>query len=168
MSAVGNTPRLRKIVRKANDDLVSFCECAAPIATTGQLDCPWCGCGWLFSCATCHKAFTFGEVVETPMTDLDVAKALCRDDAPEDHEAKGAIEWLDWELEDKSIGDRVVYLDGAIVDVRSREVAFNGWFARHELTAVPHAVARDRNELDAQLGDKTYWLERELAEEDKA
>ena len=54
-------------LRKANDDLVSNCRCAkaeALITAPCQMDCPWCGCGWLFICSHCRKAFTFAEAFE--------------------------------------------------------------------------------------------------------
>ena len=54
-------------LRKANNDLVSHCRCAkedALISSPCQMDCPWCGCGWLFTCSRCRKAFTFAEGVE--------------------------------------------------------------------------------------------------------
>src|SRR6266566_1407987 len=52
-------------LRKANDNLVSHCKCdEAYISAPSQMDCPWCGCGWLFTCSHCRKAFTFAEAVE--------------------------------------------------------------------------------------------------------
>src|SRR5262249_18861030 len=51
-------------LRKANNDLVSHCACAqadALVTAPSQMDCPWCGCGWLFICSRCRKAFTFAE-----------------------------------------------------------------------------------------------------------
>lgn len=55
-----------KFFFKADDDVLSHCTCTdAPAQSSSQLDCPWCGCGWLISCATCGKAFTFAEVRET-------------------------------------------------------------------------------------------------------
>src|SRR5262249_32220662 len=54
-------------LRKANDDLVSHCGCDkadALVSSPCQMDCPWCGCGWLFGCSRCRKAFTFAEAVE--------------------------------------------------------------------------------------------------------
>ena len=54
---------------KANDEVLSFCACQQPlVALPGQLDCPWCGCGWLASCIECRKAFTFAKVVDVDLT----------------------------------------------------------------------------------------------------
>lgn len=40
---------------KDNDDLCSHCACeTAYITFPPQMDCPWCGCGWLFSCTACR------------------------------------------------------------------------------------------------------------------
>src|SRR5690349_1929085 len=52
-------------LKKASNELVSHCTCDdAPITFPPQMDCPWCGCGWLFCCANCRKAFTFAVAVE--------------------------------------------------------------------------------------------------------
>jgi hypothetical protein len=54
-------------LRKTNDDFVNHCKCAkadALISSPGQMDCPLCGCEWLFNCSGCGKAFTFAESVE--------------------------------------------------------------------------------------------------------
>jgi hypothetical protein len=65
---------------KDNDDLISHCTCReALVAPPGQADCPWCGCGWLFSCLSCRKAFTFARAVPG-QKDLEmiVREHLCR------------------------------------------------------------------------------------------
>lgn len=54
---------------KKNDDVISHCKCEESfVGEEGQLDCPWCGCGWLFSCSKCRKAFTFSEAAEIEKT----------------------------------------------------------------------------------------------------
>ena len=61
-----------KYIAKANNDVLSHCQCADTLAAgPAQLDCPWCGCGWLFSCIKCRKAFTFGRVVSAPVDSAD-------------------------------------------------------------------------------------------------
>lgn len=70
-----------KFFFKANDDVLSHCGCdGAPAMSTGQLDCPWCGCGWLIGCAQCGKSFTFAEVRETdiPLIELGRREAITR------------------------------------------------------------------------------------------
>ena len=50
---------------KANNDLISHCACSnAVIGAPAQMDCPWCGCGWLFVCSKCRKAFSFARAEE--------------------------------------------------------------------------------------------------------
>src|SRR6266496_4072320 len=64
-------------LRKANDQLICYCKCdkaEALISDPGQLDCPWCGCGWLFTCIKCRKAFTFAEAVEVDLSLEELAE----------------------------------------------------------------------------------------------
>ena len=43
-------------LKKASNELISHCGCEeSRISYPAQMDCPWCGCGWLFSCITCRK-----------------------------------------------------------------------------------------------------------------
>ena len=156
-----------KIVLKANNDLISFCTCAEAMATTGQLDCPWCGCGWLFTCTQCRKAFTFGVVAESDLTPRQIGQRLQSSDpaSVDEEDAEGAWEWLEYELEPLSVGQTVIYLDGAIRPVDTENLTFNGWCARHEFTRLPHKTVKDRADLDAFFGDKNYWLDRELPED---
>ncbi len=66
-----------KFLFKANDDVLSYCSCVGePAMSTGQLDCPWCGCGWLISCAKCGKAFTYAVVRETDIPIVELGR--CR------------------------------------------------------------------------------------------
>ncbi|MFZ4575918.1 MAG: hypothetical protein ACOYN0_16115, partial [Phycisphaerales bacterium] len=45
---------------KDNNDVVNWCNCEKSVAGRfPQASCPWCGCGWLFACAFCHKCFMF-------------------------------------------------------------------------------------------------------------
>jgi len=61
----GTRPMARHLPRQDNDDLCSHCSCdPAYITFPPQMDCPWCGCGWLFTCTRCRKAFTFARGVE--------------------------------------------------------------------------------------------------------
>src|SRR5438046_1427339 len=62
-------------LRKANSDLIVHCKCGSGyISAPGQMDCPWCGCGWLFTCIDCRKAFTFAEAVEVDFTLEEMAQ----------------------------------------------------------------------------------------------
>ncbi len=41
---------------KANDDLVSHCRCERTfIGAPSQIDCPWCGCGWVGQIFAAHQ-----------------------------------------------------------------------------------------------------------------
>ena len=52
-------------LRRADDQGSGLCFCVCPVeetlAYTGQKDCPWCGCGWLWSCYRCGKAFSVAQ-----------------------------------------------------------------------------------------------------------
>ena len=61
-------------ITKANDNVLSHCTCKGVIASgPAQMDCPWCGCGWLITCMNCRKAFTFARVIELDSTYEDIA-----------------------------------------------------------------------------------------------
>jgi hypothetical protein len=158
-----------KFFFKANDHVLSHCTCDpadAPATSTHQLDCPWCGCGWLISCGTCGKAFTFAEVRETdvPLVEFGRREVAARGlkDIPEaeiEDWAEGMAEMLD----NFEIGDTIVYLDGSYWRIDERDIHFDGYYASHHLDRLPHAEAlRDPALLDRFLGDTKYWFEREL------
>ncbi len=61
---------------KADDRLHSTCRCAQGLAGFPiQADCPWCGCGWLFTCTRCGKPFTFARAEWIPV-DLEAIARL--------------------------------------------------------------------------------------------
>lgn len=157
---------MAKHLVKANDDVLSHCKCAASLAAgPGQLDCPWCGCGWLISCMDCRKAFTFARVTEVDMTYRDLAArdlAARGFDADEEDVAEWA-KWLEEALAPLPIGAIVVYLDGHYLPVDARDIDIEGDFAAHQFAQLPHALALDDpSQLRATLGNTGYWLEREL------
>src|SRR4026209_457862 len=62
-------------LKRANKDLIAHCKCNdGRITYPPQMDCPWCGCGWLFTCITCRKAFTFAVAVELEATWEDLSR----------------------------------------------------------------------------------------------
>lgn len=155
-----------KFFFKANDDVLSFCTCVdAPAASTSQLDCPWCGCGWMIPCSQCGKSFIFAEVRETdiPLIELGRREVAMRglttvSEQEIEEWAEGMAETLDY----FEVGDIVVYLDGAYWTVDSTDVEFDGYYASHKLARLPHAEAlADPPLLDRVLGDKQYWFDRE-------
>jgi hypothetical protein len=162
---------LHKFFFKANDDVLSHCSCVDPPAmSTGQLDCPWCGCGWLISCAKCSKSFTFAVVRETdiPLIELGRREVEIRGlTTVTDEEIQEWADGMAETLEAFEVGDVVVYLDGSYWTIDSTNVEFDGYFASHKFDVLPHSVARaDPAHLDRVLGNTAYWLERELPEHD--
>ncbi|MGG7568419.1 hypothetical protein ACQ5SO_19880 [Rhodovulum sp. DZ06] len=156
---------VKLILKAGGDHPISFCDCDPQadfaVATSGQLDCPWCGCGWLFTCSRCRRAFTWGVVADSTRTAEEVARHLAGlgpDDAvgAEDREE---YEWLEHGLRDLAPGTRVVLLDGGILPL-DEPVDLHGWMSRHRFDRLPHLDAPSAAALDALFGDKTYWLER--------
>jgi hypothetical protein len=149
-------------LKKANDDLVSHCRCADALITfPPQMDCPWCGCGWLFTCIKCRKAFTFTEGVmvnesweETGTRDLQ--NKWKSEPSEEDVSLwVGAMKEL---LADVQVGQLYVCLDGLFIPTTATSLRFSGWHSRHELPFVPHVRAlADQSILDSLLGAREYW-----------
>lgn len=158
-----------KLLSKANDDVLSHCQCSTPLASLpSQLDCPWCGCGWLIGCTQCRRAFTYAQVVEVK-TDYET---YIQDDRRrggfEDYdpsELSDCASWLEDTLADLHVGKTVVYLDGMYFEVDAEPAAFEGLYALHELQRLPHFQAlRKPALLRATLGERSYWLDRALPE----
>ena len=101
---------------KDNDDLVSHCDCeVAHITFPPQMGCPWCGCGWLFTCIECRKAFTFARGVEldTSWQGLAIRDLTNRwHEQPEAEEIEQWIAAMQELLADVQVGNRYVCLDG--------------------------------------------------------
>lgn len=157
----------QKFLFKANNDVLSFCSCdTAPALSEGQLDCPWCGCGWMIACSNCSKSFVFAEVRETdiPLTELARREASVR--GMEDVTEAEITDWakgMAEKLADFDVGDIVVYLDGVYWKATATNVQFDGLYAAHALARLPHAEALDNPpHLRAVLGDQAYWRDREL------
>jgi hypothetical protein len=154
---------------KANDSVISFCKCKrALIDAPCQFDCPWCGCGWLFSCSTCGKAFTFakGVQVDEPLEDIG-RRALERQPgrSASDEDVDDWVTGMRQMLEDVEVGQTYVYLDGLYLPADSEQVTFDGWAAHHDLPRLPQTLAlTDAEVLDKTLGQKTYWTRRKFAD----
>lgn len=158
-----------KFFFKANDDVLSFCSCEGqPAMSTGQLDCPWCGCGWMISCSKCTKSFIFAEVRETDLLleELGRREVEARDlTTVTDVEISEWAEGMEETLANFDVGDVVVYLDGSYWTVDSKDIEFDGYYASHKLDRLPHAEALSNPQhLEAVLGDEKYWIERELTD----
>lgn len=155
-----------KYLAKANDDVLSHCRCEGELASLpGQLDCPWCGCGWLIACGTCRRAFVYAKVIEVDASYEKLVRA--------DFERRGYAmiketdirhdaQVIEEMLSPFSVGDIVVYLDGVYHLIDEAPVEFEGMHARHKMARLPHATALTRPEaLLSVLGDPGYWRTRE-------
>jgi hypothetical protein len=152
---------------KANNDLISHCICSNTIiGAPAQMDCPWCGCGWLFVCPKCRKAFSFARAEEVELSweqlahkDLDGKWGR----QPTPREVKDWISFMKVLLKDLKVGKEYVYIDGWVFPTDSKNLRFEGVYARHELETVPQAEALvDRRTLEQTLDNQHYWKERKL------
>lgn len=152
---------------KESEELISHCHCDdGLIASPGQMDCPWCGCGWLFGCIGCRKAFTFARGV---MTDRPWEE-LARQDyagiglgAPSPDEVDGWVSRMKGLLAGIEPGRRYVYLDGSFIPADAGPVFFEGWYARHDLPLMPQTAALANPELVNQLlWSRSYWTSRSV------
>lgn len=155
---------------KASDDLISHCKCPDTfIGAPAQMDCPWCGCGWLFVCPQCRKVFTFARAEKCELTweqlaHRDLDGKYGRQPTQEDvDEWIGFMQMLTRGLQ---LGTDYVYIDGWIFPTTETPLIFDGMHARHELAGVPQIAAlSDRQSLAQTLGNRRYWDERKLDQE---
>jgi len=167
------TQKNMKIVylRKAGADVICFCTCVdGRVTFPAQMDCPWCGCGWLFTCITCRKAFAFAEGIELETTWEELAQ---EDLVNNWHHEPSATDIQAWIAAMKEIlhavrvGERYVILDGSVFPANSKDIEFDGWHSHHQLSTFPHFDALDdRSLLDKILGKRAYWETRALPKED--
>jgi hypothetical protein len=166
---LGSLDQLRSdmiYLRKANNDLISHCKCAdAYISAPGQMDCPWCGCGWLFTCSHCRKAFTFAEAVEV---DFSLEQMARRDFQhlerphwqPSEEDLKSWIDFMGIFLRRAQVGQRYVYFDGYIIPVDADGLKIEGICSSHDLAVVPQVQAlRDPSIIRDLLSSPRYWRE---------
>ena len=150
-------------LEKASDDVVSYCSCGdGRVTFPGQADCPWCGCGWLFSCVTCRKAFTFAVGVELDHTWEQIAREDLRGAVEGLASDEGVAEWIaamQEILAEVEVGRRYVILDGTVIPVDARDFELDGWYARHELRSLPQVNALvNSSVVERVLGNRDYWL----------
>jgi hypothetical protein len=158
-------------LKKASDDLISFCSCGdGRVTFPAQMDCPWCGCGWLFTCITCRKAFTFAEGVEIEATWQELARDDIRnkwDEEPSEEEVASWIEAMKEILADVRVGERYVIIDGSVIPSDSTDLDFDGWAAHHKFKELPQVRAlADKTILEEQLSNRSYWSNNALPEEE--
>lgn len=159
---------------KADDRLLSHCACRpaeALITSPPQMDCPWCGCGWLFTCIACRKAFTFARTVETDHSLAELAEMDLRGGGFK--ATKSAVR--DWVglmsefLDGIEPGEEYVVLDYTRIPTDYEPpVQFRGVYADHDLPWIPHLRALDDPAvIDDLLGSEAYWLERRYEDDDQ-
>jgi hypothetical protein len=153
---------------KASNDAVCFCECDTAFAATGQLDCPWCGCGWLFTCTSCRRAFTFAKIEETAYSHDDIARRSFesrhgRLGGPNEQDTISREgEWLGHLAENAALNMRLVFLDGRVLPASAKDINFAGWYAHHELDHLPHLLPDAPARLEALFGQVSYWTDRKI------
>jgi hypothetical protein len=157
-------------LERANRDLVCHCRCRQSlISAPSQMDCPWCGCGWLFTCMNCRKAYAFARGVEVDQALEDLAREdlAARDGgaAAEREDVDRWVEWMGVLLRGVEPGRQYVYFDGYYVDVETGPVGFDGWHSRHDLPWVPQVQAMaDPTVLHDTIGSEEYWRETAIEE----
>ena len=154
---------------KDSNDLISHCRCTHALVTfPAQMNCPWCGCGWLFTCIECRKAFTFASGIEVNESWEDTAR---RDITNKwgDATQQDVSDWvaaMEELLADVEVGGRYVYLDGAVIPVEERTVRFDGWHSRHDFDCVPQIAAlADYSIVQQVLSNAEYWQRHALKHE---
>ncbi|MGF1582981.1 MAG: hypothetical protein ACFCD0_26980 [Gemmataceae bacterium] len=159
---------------KASDDLVSHCRCdpaLALVSSPGQMDCPWCGCGWLFICSRCRRAFSFARIVEVneswEHTAVCVLQGMYRRDPIEDEIA----EWVDsmqMHLEELDPDQEYVYFDSWFLSTKASSVRLEGLHSQHALPYVPQVAAlKDASIRSKILENKDYWMQTAVVDDDE-
>jgi hypothetical protein len=157
-------------LERANRSLICHCRCRnSLVAAPVQMDCPWCGCGWLFTCLNCRKAFTFarGVEVDESLEDLATQDLAARHGTDlELADVAGWVEWMSVLLKAVEPGREYVYLDGYFIDVETTPLQFDGWHSRHDLPWVPQARAlEDPTALNDTVGAEEYWVQTKVQDE---
>jgi hypothetical protein len=157
---------------KDNDDVCCHCTCeTAYITFPPQMGCPWCGCGWLFTCMSCRKAFTFARAVEVDETWNQLAVRDLRGawrKPPEQKDVDGWIGAMKELLADVELGKQYVCLDGLFIPTDATGVSFRGWHSEHDLDFVPQVEAlTDRSIVERLLANRDYWESRRVPTEDE-
>lgn len=165
-------PKRTLYLVKANNDLVSWCKCRnAPIGLPRQQACPWCGCGWLFICVRCGKAFTFAKAVLVPQSLQKLAELQVpiidrvmnarTGEITEHPVARTPEDWCQLMrplLAGLVAGRTYVYFDGAVIPTESAGVKITGRKRAHDLPLVPQVQALDDPSVEEKvLGNIDYW-----------
>lgn len=154
-------------LEKADSALVCTCDCErARITFPPQMDCPWCGCGWLFACAECGGTFAFARGTWLNETWEETGqRELGRrwGNEPSDDEVAAWVGAMKELLAVVEMGKHYVYFDGFVVPTDVDGLAYEGWHSRHDLDCVPHVAAlKDPSVKDDVLTNRSYWLDRKV------
>lgn len=155
---------------KANDELVSGCHCRnAPIASSAQADCPWCGCGWLFTCLWCGGAFTFARAVRVRESLEELAarevprirKIMSpRGEIREEVLIGSVEEWIAAMqplIRELELGKTYVYFDGFAVPTDANGIRLSGRRRSHDLDYIPQVRSLTDPSAEDLLHDIGYW-----------
>jgi hypothetical protein len=156
-------------LKKRSNDLVSHCDCVDALITfPPQADCPWCGCGWLFTCIECRKAFTFATAIEIDEPWEDLALRDLRSKFESEPSADDVREWVAFMKEylaEAEVGKEYVAFDGRLIPSDKAALDFDGWHATHKLGFVPQVAAlEDRSIIDNILSNVEYWQSHALGD----
>ena len=149
-------------LKKKNDDFISHCKCEESlVGDPGQLDCPWCGCGWLFSCTKCRKAFSFAIATKIDKTWEQIAKEDLygfSKKIPTQEEVSEWVEFMKKMMGHIELGKSYVYLDGYFVPTDEVNFEAEGWYAKHDFAKMPQIMAlEDPKIVDQVLSNPEYW-----------
>lgn len=152
-------------LKKGNNDLVSHCGCDDALITfPPQADCPWCGCGWLFTCIECRRAFTFATAVEIDEPWEDLARRDLREKFESEPSEDDVCEWIEFMKDyvaDAEPGKQYVAFDGCLVCTDEAGLDLEGWHATHKLAFVPQVAAlKDSSIVETILSNEDYWESR--------
>ena len=152
---------------KANDNLISHCTCQQTwIGAPAQMACPWCGCGWLFTCPQCRRAFTFASAEQCDLTWEQLAHRDLDSMGRRQPTQEDIDEWIGFMkllTQDIEPGKEYVYIDAWVFPVGETNLQFTGMHSWHELAVVPQVAAlADRKSLEQTLANRLYWDERKL------
>ncbi len=148
---------------KSSNEFVSHCLCDfAPISYPGQLDCPWCGCGWLFTCMNCQKGFTFAKAVRIKQSWRSLAQVDIFRNSGEMANYKSSSDWIAdmGSLLEEIIENHVYsYIDWNVLDTGCGKVRFKGDVMKHKFDSNPHrsAISAGLSKDTFELAKRSYW-----------
>jgi hypothetical protein len=158
-------------LERDDSELVCHCNCDNALITfPPQMDCPWCGCGWLFTCIECRKAFTFARGVKVKDSWEELARrdlANRSGSKPSKEDISGWVVAMKELMAGVQVGERYVCFDGYFVQVDEPSLRFEGWHSRHKLDFVPQVAAlKDPSITQRILSNPEYWRSRALENPD--